>query len=345
MSRSSVTTRQFRWRIAHTVRSLFADPDPKNQLAGFVGVAAAVNSRTAPIYRILVSAAQLGPRRGGAARRADPPAAARPRTDRAFVGSRRRVAARTATSAMPPTSSTRSCPPRSTGCSSSTEAGHPSGMNGGSPKPSSINCSPTISAPPTRGSRHEFDFDRDIRRSSSVSSCASSSSNSVPTRRPCSNRGPLETSLPTSCCVSTTTSRHPAWSSPGHGIDSPRLVPRSWPSATSRRSSIKSDRDRRLASSASDGSGDFPTSTSSSCITRTCAGPTAGGRGATRRISMQPCGATSLARPGFLLARLRGVGLELEWAGTNERVRARRGEPTARLVGPPGELLLYLFGR
>jgi hypothetical protein len=39
------------------------------------------------------------------------------------------------------------------------------------------------------------------------------------------------------------------------------------------------------------------------------------------------------------------VGLELEWAGTNERVRSRRGEPTARIVGPPGEILLYLFGR
>jgi uncharacterized protein (TIGR03085 family) len=49
--------------------------------------------------------------------------------------------------------------------------------------------------------------------------------------------------------------------------------------------------------------------------------------------------------PWFLARRLRGVGLELEWAGTNERVRARRGEPTARLVGPPGELLLHLFGR
>ena len=48
------------------VRSLFADPDPRNQLAGFVGVAAQVNSRTAPIYRILVERGELGPRRGGA---------------------------------------------------------------------------------------------------------------------------------------------------------------------------------------------------------------------------------------------------------------------------------------
>jgi hypothetical protein len=33
------------------------------------------------------------------------------------------------------------------------------------------------------------------------------------------------------------------------------------------------------------------------------------------------------------------------WAGTAKTVRARRGEPTARIAGPPGELLLYLFGR
>jgi uncharacterized protein (TIGR03085 family) len=49
--------------------------------------------------------------------------------------------------------------------------------------------------------------------------------------------------------------------------------------------------------------------------------------------------------PWFLTRRLRHVGLEFEWAATDKRVRARRGEPTARLTGPPGELLLYLFGR
>jgi uncharacterized protein (TIGR03085 family) len=47
----------------------------------------------------------------------------------------------------------------------------------------------------------------------------------------------------------------------------------------------------------------------------------------------------------FLSRRLHGCGLEVEWAGTNERVPARSGDPTARLSGPPGELLLYLFGR
>jgi len=47
----------------------------------------------------------------------------------------------------------------------------------------------------------------------------------------------------------------------------------------------------------------------------------------------------------FLARRLRGAGLELQWAGTARTVRARRGEPAARLAGAPGELLLYLFGR
>ncbi len=49
--------------------------------------------------------------------------------------------------------------------------------------------------------------------------------------------------------------------------------------------------------------------------------------------------------PWFLARRLRGAGLALEWAGTAKTVRARRGKPTARIAGPPGELLLYLFGR
>jgi uncharacterized protein (TIGR03085 family) len=49
--------------------------------------------------------------------------------------------------------------------------------------------------------------------------------------------------------------------------------------------------------------------------------------------------------PWFLARRLRGAGLELEWAGTTRVLRARRGTPIARLTGPPGEVLLYLFGR
>ncbi len=43
------------------VRSLFTETDPRNQLASFAGVTAQVNSRTAPVYRILVSAASSDP--------------------------------------------------------------------------------------------------------------------------------------------------------------------------------------------------------------------------------------------------------------------------------------------
>ena len=43
------------------VRSLLADPDPRKQLAGFVGITAAGELGTAPIYRILVSAASSDP--------------------------------------------------------------------------------------------------------------------------------------------------------------------------------------------------------------------------------------------------------------------------------------------
>lgn len=47
----------------------------------------------------------------------------------------------------------------------------------------------------------------------------------------------------------------------------------------------------------------------------------------------------------FLSRRLGACGLEVQWAGTGERVRMRAGEPMARLAGTPGELLLYVFGR
>jgi uncharacterized protein (TIGR03085 family) len=47
----------------------------------------------------------------------------------------------------------------------------------------------------------------------------------------------------------------------------------------------------------------------------------------------------------YLGRRLRDAGLEIEWAGTSERLSVRPGEPTARLSGRPSELLLYVFGR
>jgi uncharacterized protein (TIGR03085 family) len=49
--------------------------------------------------------------------------------------------------------------------------------------------------------------------------------------------------------------------------------------------------------------------------------------------------------PWFLARRLRGAGLELRWTGTATTIRGRRGQPTATISGPPGEVLLYLFGR
>jgi uncharacterized protein (TIGR03085 family) len=49
--------------------------------------------------------------------------------------------------------------------------------------------------------------------------------------------------------------------------------------------------------------------------------------------------------PWLLARRVHRAGLELAWAGTTETIRARRGQPTARVTGLPGELLLYLFGR
>jgi uncharacterized protein (TIGR03085 family) len=47
----------------------------------------------------------------------------------------------------------------------------------------------------------------------------------------------------------------------------------------------------------------------------------------------------------YLSRRLQDCGLEIEWAETGDRMTVRPGEPTARLAGPPGELLLRLFGR
>jgi AcrR family transcriptional regulator len=41
------------------VRTLLAEPDPRDQLAGFVAVTARVNAGIAPLYRVLVSAAGI----------------------------------------------------------------------------------------------------------------------------------------------------------------------------------------------------------------------------------------------------------------------------------------------
>jgi uncharacterized protein (TIGR03085 family) len=47
----------------------------------------------------------------------------------------------------------------------------------------------------------------------------------------------------------------------------------------------------------------------------------------------------------YLARRLRGAGLVVRWAGTDQRRTLRRGRDAATVAGPPGEILLFLFGR
>ncbi|NKY89579.1 TIGR03085 family metal-binding protein [Nocardia veterana] len=47
----------------------------------------------------------------------------------------------------------------------------------------------------------------------------------------------------------------------------------------------------------------------------------------------------------YLSRRVRGVALEIVWAGTGESMWVRKADRVVRLSGPPGELLLFLFGR
>jgi len=47
----------------------------------------------------------------------------------------------------------------------------------------------------------------------------------------------------------------------------------------------------------------------------------------------------------YLTRRVRGAGLMAHRAGNGDVVAVRRGEPTVTVVGLPGELLLFIFGR
>jgi len=47
------------------IRALLADADPIKQLSGFVGICGQINARSAPIYRILLSAAGSDPQAAG----------------------------------------------------------------------------------------------------------------------------------------------------------------------------------------------------------------------------------------------------------------------------------------
>jgi hypothetical protein len=100
----------------------------------------------------------------------------------------------------------------------------------------------------------------------------------------------------------------------------------------------------RRASSAPDGCAGWRASTSSSSTTRTCAEPTAAAPGRTSPRWTRPCGATSGAGAGSSRGGCTARALSSSGRGP-ARPSARRGEPTARIAGPPGEMLLYLFGR
>jgi AcrR family transcriptional regulator len=106
------------------VRALVADPDPGNQLSGFAGITRGIMARTEPVHRILVSAAG-----------SDPDAAAllaeQTRHRQRGQSQIASTPARSCASVRLPTSSTHSCPPRSTGSSSATGAGTPTGTSGG----------------------------------------------------------------------------------------------------------------------------------------------------------------------------------------------------------------------
>ena len=73
----------------------------------------------------------------------------------------------------------------------------------------------------------------------------------------------------------------------------------------------------------------------------------ANGRGPRRLTPAKDAALWRNVRRGsrYLSRRLHACGLEMEWAGTKERLTVRSGEPIARLSGPPGELLLFIFGR
>ena len=111
-------------------RALFADPDPRRQLSGFAGITGGIMYRAEPAYRILVSAAGSDP---DAAELLAEQARQRDQGQEQIARSLARQAryGRGCVNATPRTSSTRSCLPRSTGCSSVTGAGTPTGTANG----------------------------------------------------------------------------------------------------------------------------------------------------------------------------------------------------------------------
>jgi hypothetical protein len=133
---------------------------------------------------------------------------------------------------------------------------------------------------------------------SSERSSAICSMNSVPRHRLSSRRGRPTISPRTSCCASATTSLAPGLSCPVRGTAWLNDEEERSRRGTSHGSLRRSDRDRRQASSASDGCASFRASMSSSSTTRTYAEPTVVVLERTGVQWTRPFGATSVARPG-----------------------------------------------
>ena len=180
----------------------------------------------------------------------------------------------------------------------------------------------------------------------SAMSCVISSTSSVLPFPHCWGAGLLTISPPTSYCANTISL--PALASfylvPSDG--SPSGAGPDWPSArTSRGSSRGSGPARPSGSSALDGSA--PLANLNEFFVHHEDVRRANGRGPRSLTPAMDAALWRNVRRGshYLSRRLEACGLEIEWAGTDERVTVRPGEPTAGLSGAPGELLLYVFGR
>ena len=121
------------------VAALFAEADPEKLLAEFASITVAINARSCDVYRILSSASGSDPAAAATARRL-------PAKDgtTAKDGSHARLPAPAHCgpgyeNATRQTSSMRSCPLSSTGCSSSTGTGRRSATNNGSDESSPTN--------------------------------------------------------------------------------------------------------------------------------------------------------------------------------------------------------------
>ena len=181
----------------------------------------------------------------------------------------------------------------------------------------------------TRGRRLRGRQDDAVERRGS----ATCSTSSVPRHQPSSSRGRPAISPRTSSSASTTAWPDPDSSCPARGVG--------WPNDDAGRSrwgispglSRRSDRDRRPASSASDGYAGSRTSTSSSSTTRTSAEPTVVVREPTSSPWTRRCGATSARRPGSSHDDCAAPGSSSGGRRPPRTVRARRGEPTAHIDG------------